>query len=596
MFLRRMQLRRRWCCFGVMLLILDASAGAQPVAYHDYQAMSKRLTALRKSEPDLLRVQTVAESRDQRKIWLVEVGVGAELDRSTRPAVLVVAGVEGNDLVGSSLALSWLQTLVATYRNDPNVATLLETTTLYVFPRLSPDAAEHFFATPRMEMLVNGKPRDDDHDALVDEDGPDDLNGDGLVTWMRIGDRRGQYILDPNENRLLIKADPLKGEAGRWRYLTEGLDNDGDEHWNEDGAGGVNFNRNFPYHHELFAPDAGLHQVSEPATRALADFVVRHPNIGIVLTYGAADNLLKTPKATDSPERRKPMTALDAKDVPFYRVSGELYRETLGLDKELEGASESGTFSDWMYFHRGRLSVAVRPWTPALAIALAEADENQDEGAEPGPEKDRKGKGSKKDEDERGKESRDELAWFDAHVPGAFHAWTPYDHPDFPDQRVEIGGYGPFARTNPPEEMLANLAAGHARFLTALAGQLPRIGIGRSQCTHRGESVFEIEIRVENTGFLPTVLAHGERTREVHPTRIVMDLEAERFLSGVRTTFLPVIRGSGGMTEARWTVHVPDRKEIRFQVISTLAGRVEGVIDLTNTEIHPDSCHDTEAK
>ncbi len=590
MALRRMQLRW-WCCLIVMLWMPGLMAGVQAVTYDDYQALSKRLTALKKSEPDLVRVRPIAKSRDQRKLWLVEVGPGGEEDRSVRPAVLVVAGIEGNDLVGSSLALSWLETLVSGYRTDPNVATVLETTTFYVFPRLNPDAAEHFFETPRMETRVDGKPRDDDHDAFIDEDGPDDLNGDGLITWMRVEDEEGRYIPDPNESRLLIEADPLKGEAGRWRYLTEGRDNDGDELWNEDAVGGVNFNRNFPYDHDLFATDAGLHQVSEPPTRALADFVIGHPNIGIILTYGAADNLLKTPKGA-APERRKPMKALDEKDVPLYRVFGELYRETLGLKKELGGASEPGTFSDWMYFHRGRLSLAARPWSPALAVSLAKAggDPNESSGSE------REKRSSKKGGDEPGKEAREELKWFDTHAPEAFHAWTSFDHPDFPNQRVEIGGYAPFARTNPPESMLADLAAKHSRFLTALAGQLPRIGIGRSRCKHVGESVFEVEIHVENRGFLPTVLAHGERSREVHPTRIVMELEAKRFLSGTRTTFLPAIQGSGGTAEVRWTVHVPDRKTIRFEAVSMLAGRVSGVIDLTNTEIHAESRDDAEAE
>lgn len=577
---RRMRLHRILVLVLVGLLV---PAGVRAATYHSNEALGERLASLAKEAPRVCRVQTVARSLEERKIWLAELGAGADEQRATRPAMLVVAGVEGSDLVGSALVLSWLETMVEGRQDDPNVAKLLETTAIYAITRLNPDAAEHFFATPKVEMLVNSKPWDSDHDGFVDEDGPEDLNGDGLVTWMRVEDKKGQYILDPNEPRLLLKADPMKDEAGQWRYLSEGIDNDKDEKWNEDGVGGVNFNRNFPYKYGMFAPDVGVHQVSEAETRALADFIVMHPNIGIVLTYGMADNLLETPEGTESFPRRTPAAALDANDVPYYRALGELYRETLGLDDEMEGASEPGTFGDWMYFHRGRLSLSARPWSPALAVELSKEKE-EDETAE---DKDDEGQDkSEKDEDDRGEAERAQLKWFDEHAPAAFLAWKPFDHPDFPGQRVEIGGYVPFSQANPPESVLGDLAGKHHRFLTDVAGRLPRVEVRRIKCIHRGESIFDIEIHIENTGFLPTLLSHGERTGEVHPTRLVMELPAERFLAGTPRTYLPTLKGSGGDADVRCTVHVPDQREIRFDVISALGGRVAGAIDLTDAKIY----------
>jgi Zinc carboxypeptidase len=592
--------RRQGLCLALLLVSSFFIASAWAGTYDTNEALAGRLTALEKKGSHVVRLQLLAKSLAGRKIWLAELGTGTDEDRQTRPAMLVVAGAEGNDLVGSALVGSWLEGLVATYQEDPNLARLLETTTIYAVPRLNPDAAEHFFGTPKHETLVNGKPRDDDHDALVDEDGPEDLNGDGLITSMRVEDKEGQYILDSEEDRLLIEADPLKGEAGRWRYLSEGIDNDRDELWNEDGTGGVNFNRNFPFNQDFFATDAGVHPVCEVETRALADFIVTHPNIGIVLTYGMADNLLKTPDAAKkAPGRGKPMTAIDADDVPYYRALGEFYRETLGLDKELEGTSEPGTFSDWMYFHRGRLSLAVRPWSPKLAMTLTKDDEEKSEPeAEAKEEEQEKSESEKqtdkakakkkkdKDKDDRGKEQREQLKWFDEHAPEAFGPWQPFGHPDFPGQRVEIGGYAPGVLTNPPAGLLGDLTGKQSRFLTELIGRLPRIGLRQVKCTHLGESIFEIEIHIENTGFLPTILAHGERTREVHPTRLVLDVRPEQVLAGTRITYLPVMKGSGGAAEARWTLHAPDQSEIGFQVVSMLAGQIEGVIDLRDAGIY----------
>lgn len=581
---------------------------APATEYHNNKSLAKLLASLAEQNPNLVRADGIARSIGKRKVWLVEVGKGPEQDRKTRPAILVVAGIEGNDLIGSSIAVSWIKHLIEQYETDAEITKLLQTTTVYVLPRLNPDASEHFFNEPKFETSRSDKPVDDDHDGLIDEDNPEDLNGDGLISWMRIEDPEGEYILDPADDRLLIKADPLKSEVGVWRYLTEGIDNDHDKLWNEDGLGGINFNRNFPYNFDFFAPDAGVHQVSEAETRALADFIIDHPNIGIILTYGAADNLLKNPKGAPQPPRRKPMTAIDEDDLGYYKAMGELYRKSLGLSKELEDTSCPGTFSDWMYFHRGRLSLAAKPWSVALAVELAKADEKKKEktkegveeaedaseneqaeqeketSPEPELEDEKKDKKPKDDEDKRNEKERKELKWFDEHAPQAFVEWQAIEHPDFPNQRVEVGGYSSFALTNPPAQMIEQIASKHTDFLIKVAQRLPLIGIRKVESRHLGQSVFEVKIQVENTGFLPTSLAHGQTTQEVYPTRLIIELDDEFFLSGTRITNLPVLKGSGGMDEVRYIIRASDRKKIDFKVISILAGQVNGTIELINAE------------
>jgi len=591
-------------CFlpiAVSLLLMPLTV-ANAISYYSNRALAKHLTQVAKDHPNLVRTVSIAKSLGNSRVALVEVGQGTESDRRTRPAMLLVAGIEGNDLIGSSLTVCWIEHLIQRYESDNEIAKLLQTTTIYVIPRLNPDAAKRFFRRPKFQTSLSNKPVDDDHDGLVDEDGPEDLNGDGLITWMRVEDREGEYILDPEDDRLLVKADRTKGQVGRWRYLIEGIDNDHDEQWNEDGPGGINFNRNFPYNYEFFAPDAGLHQVSEAETRALAEFVIGHPNIGIIVTYGAADNLLKTPEAAPPAPApsgegrsrgRKPMAAIDQNDLPYYRAMGEKYREALGLKKELPPCLLSktetgvpGTFSDWMYFHRGRLSLAACPWSPALTIEISKAgqtDEKTEEGDSSVGGKPEHGKKtadkSKTDQDKRNEEQRKEFKWFDEHAPEAFIRWQPIEHPDFPGKRVEVGGYRPFSHSNPPPAMVEDIAARHVDFLTKVAQQLPRIGIRKVQAKHLGENVYEVKIQVENTGFLPTSLAHGQTTREVYPTRIVVELDNKYFLSGNRITNLPTIQGSCGMAEVRYVIHAPNRDCVDFKVVSMLAGQVEGTIE-----------------
>ena len=568
----------RWPVLFVVFLI--AAVPANAVDYYSHATMAEHLAWLAENEPNLVHVRELAMSREKRKVWVVEVGAGAEADRNTRPALLVVAGIEGNDLVGPVTTLSWIEGLVKKYHESSATVDLLNATTIYAVPCLNPDATEQFFAEPRIERCVNGAPNDEDHDGLLDEDGYEDLNGDGLITMMRVEDKEGQYIADPNEPRLLLQADPLKGEIPVWRLLPEGIDNDGDKRWNEDGPGGVNFNRNFPFGYGYFAPDAGIHQVSEDETRALADLVVARPNIGIVLTYGAADNLRKTPKSGPPAGRSKPMEAVSEKDIAYYEALGKVYCTKLGLSKELEGVSKPGTFSDWMYFDRGLLSLAVRPWDAAFAVESSKP-RKADEGNNPhdvnSPDARKK---PAKDKDKRGQDEREQLKWFDEHAPDAFVAWQVIEHADFPGRRVEVGGWRPFARTNPPPAILDEVAEKHGEFLTDLVGRLPRLQVAKIECRLLADSIYEIEILVTNTGFLPTVLAHGEMSQEVLPTRLTLELDPQCFLAGERITRLPAISGSGGTAKARYTVRATGIDLIRFEVTSALAGRMQGTIEL----------------
>jgi hypothetical protein len=603
------RLKPFWLLLINTALIMVSFEIASAADYFDNKSLGSRIMSIAEHNADLVRIQRLALSMGNRRIWLIEIGKGREKERAVRPAMLVVAGIEGNDLIGCSVAISLIEHLTEQYENDIEIAELLDTTTIYVVPRVNPDAAEHFFAEPKFETLWNNKPIDNDHDGLVDEDGPEDLNGDGIITQMRIEDPEGEYILDSKDDRLLFKADRLKGEVGKWRYVSEGIDNDKDELWNEDGPGGVNYNRNFPYGFQYFSPDAGVHQISGKETRALADFIVKHPNIGIVMTYGAADNLLKTPESTSPEGRRQPLNEIHNEDVGYYRTLGENYRKALGLDKELEGNSLPGTFSDWMYYHRGRFSLAANAWNPSIALELSTETEENEETAESVPENNEaegkaedektkeqdseseQGKSEKRpdnkanDEKDKLKEKeRKVLKWFDEHAPEAFIEWQKIEHSDFPDQRVEVGGYRPFALTNPPADMIEEIAAKHIDFLTTAVKKLPRIGIRKIETKHLGQAVYEIKIQVENTGYLPTSLAHGQTTGEVYPTRLVMEIKDKFFLSGTKITYLPVIQGSNGMSETRYIIHAPENKMINYKVISMLAGQVEGTIELPEPE------------
>ena len=159
-------------------------------------------------------------------------------------------------------------------------------------PRVNADGAEQMFAPVKTLRRTNSTPFDADNDGRTDEDGPEDLNKDGFVTVMRVKDPKGPYMVSPDDARLMKRADPAKGEAGGWALYIEGIDNDGDGFYNEDGPGGVDINRNFMHQYPYFTPDAGRYMVSETETRALLDYVLKHRNIAAILTFGESDNLV----------------------------------------------------------------------------------------------------------------------------------------------------------------------------------------------------------------------------------------------------------------------------------------------------------------
>jgi hypothetical protein len=405
---------------------------------------------------------------------------------------------------------------------------------------------------------------------------------------MRIEDPEGEYILDANDPRLLLKADRVRGEVGKWRYFVEGRDNDNDEAWNEDAPGGVNFNHNFPHNFKFFAPNAGVHQVSEGETRVMADFIVAHPNIAMAFTFGAADNLTQPPKAEAAGANKRPQTDLQPDDLPFYRELGKAWRDAFGLKKEVPGTSEPGTVSDWMYFHRGRLSLAARPWTAALQVELDKAakpeakkeEEKKDEKAEKPKEDKKDEKKEEKKPDDRNQEERALLKWFDENAKESFIPWRKIEHPDFPGKTVEVGGYAPFARSNPPERLLEGLAQKHGAFLTQFAEKFPELRVRQSKVKSLGDGVFDITLQIENSGYLPTALTQGGTTREVHPTLVELKLDEKAILSGTKRAVLNAIEGSGGMREVRWIVHAPNTTKVGVSVRSTFAGSFDAEIEL----------------
>ncbi|MCX6577610.1 MAG: M14 family metallopeptidase [Candidatus Aminicenantes bacterium] len=283
----------------VALATLRAISLAQDFSkYHNYAEMTAMLQNLANANKNLVKLESIGKTLEKRDLWVLQIANPGGAPLAERPALLIAANFEGDHLVGSELACFIADYLVKNYASNANVKQRLDNGVVYIMPRLNPDGAEFMWAPVKWARRTNTKPYDDDNDGRTDEDGPEDLNKDGFITVMRVKDPNGDYMVDPEEPRLMKKADPKKGEKGEYALTWEGRDRDGDGFIGEDPPGGVNINRNFMHEYPYYKPEAGRYMVSEVETRSVMEWMVSHRNVAAILTFGESDNLIVAPTST----------------------------------------------------------------------------------------------------------------------------------------------------------------------------------------------------------------------------------------------------------------------------------------------------------
>ncbi len=563
---------------SVLGLILPSSCAALPAGggvdsgpYRDEAALEAALQSLAGGSGGTASLASIGVSRSGRPIHLLRLASPGTSPPDERPGILVVAGLEGTHLFGTEVAVEAARALLSARGKDPAVDGLLAAAVLYLVPRASPDASLGRFERPMAERQGNLRPVDDDRDGRVDEDGPDDLDGDGAILRMRIEDPEGTMVADDSDPRLLRPADPLRGERGRWKLEPEGTDQDGDGKTNEDPPGVARPDRNFPQGHPEHDPDAGPHAASEPETRALLEFCLAHRNVSAVFVYGRHDNLVQTPGEADAQagEVRGLATKVPKGDLPILKEVGERYREVTGSKAKGEKADEGGTFAAWAAFQFGVPTLAASLWRPDLEnLPPARAPSSAPATAPAsGPATKPSGK------DEALEEERKRLRWNDAVLGGSgFVDWHAVEHPRH--GRVEVGGWRPYVLHNPPPAEVSPIAEKQARFLVALGGFLPRVKVAEARVEARGGDLFSIEAAVENVGRFPTATEMGRRTGKVRPARVRLELpEGAAILAGERQTLVPVLQGGGGRRELRWIVRAPAGSSGSLEVSTDRGGR-----------------------
>src|SRR5437763_4699013 len=167
------------------LLTAAMLAPAAPVStYHDHRALSRVLHRLADEHPNMARLYPIGKSSQGRELWVLEIAHRQDGEQAPRPAVYVQGGLTGADPACGEVAVSIAEDLLSRYGHDVRVTSLLDTRTLFFCPRPNPDGIETLFASTPHVQPGTAAPFDDDGDGRFDEDGPEDLDGDGVITPM----------------------------------------------------------------------------------------------------------------------------------------------------------------------------------------------------------------------------------------------------------------------------------------------------------------------------------------------------------------------------------------------------------------------------
>ncbi len=532
----------------VLLLLAPLATGdAQPPGVADVA------DALR-AEADRLPLAALAEigrSREGRPIHALLAGVPSPRPLADRPRLMVVAGLRPDHRIGTAVALGLADALLARAAADPARAAVLADYALEVVPLVNPDGLAALLAGPERDFRTNLRPLDDDRDGRVDEDGPDDLDGDGRITTLRIPDPAGGLLPSSEDPRVLVGADPARFERGLYRVETEGLDNDGDGLVNEDGPGGVDLERNFPHGGDRYDPRRGPGAPSEPETIALADHLLASPRTVGVLVYGTFDTLSAPP----APNRAQGRAILDGplpEDLPVFAEASRLYAAAGNRRGRVDDAP-AGAFHQWVHYHRGLYAFATPlfpgPDPEGLTLPSGAAPQS-------GPAR--------------------LLAWSDARWAGrGFTPWTPFAHPTL--GAVEVGGFAPRLEIEPPADLYGPIAVAQGAFVADLLAALPRPVLRDVRAAPLAPGAFEVRAVLANAGRLPLTAAMGERTRAVAPFRVTIAAPGALLAGEPRTL---VLRPPGDVREFRWVIAGAPGDKVEVRVESDRFGRLVAEVTL----------------
>lgn len=492
------------------------------VMYHWYRLWAEKY-------PEITELYEVDKSYEGRPILQMTITNKKTGKHTDKPAAYFEGGRHGGEVTASEAVLWLTQHLLENYGKDPEITKLIDTKTIYLRPQNNPDGSNmYLFSEQRNRSTV--RPYDVDGDGLFDEDPEEDLNGDGVIHMMRkkaLTDEEKEeanYILDPRDPSGRLMKRVFDGQ-GEYLMYSEGIDNDGDGKFNEDGIGGLDLHRNYP---ENWRPDrrgdmtgrgytqfgAGEYPLSEIETRSTVLWLLSHPNISVVNSLDTRVPMHLRPPSTSSSEES--MFEKDREIYEYYDSLGmtitgypwagdvyETYATRWKVNRltgdPLKPTPLFGHGPDFGYFYYGAVWYGDELWN----------------------------NGAMKDYDGDGiLDDYDALMWDDEENESrGFKPWEKFDHPQLGE--VEIGGFHPkfFAQNGPPWQ-LEGWIKKQSLFNLAMAKDLPQIEINDVQVSKSGDE-YEIKVKWSNSGKLPVALDQAKRVKIVQEDRLMLEFDKE---------------------------------------------------------------------
>jgi hypothetical protein len=462
--------------------------------YYDHAGIGEVARKLQAAYPDRCRLSSIGKSFQGRDLWMITVTNFKVGEADKKPGMYIDGNIHSNEIQGTEISLYTAWYLCEMADRVPFVDSLLNDRVFYIVPSINPDGREDFLYRPNTPNSPRGgvAPRDGDGDGLVDEDGFDDLNGDGFITMMRRRNPTGRWIVSPEDARIMVQAAPDR--PGEYEMLgSEGFDNDGDGVVNEDGVGFYDPNRNWPWRWQpqYIQGGADYYPTSLPETRAVVDFVHRHQNIAGAQTYhNSGGMILRGPGVQSDNYQPQDIRMFDQigrtgeQILPGYRY--------LVVWKDLY--TVWGGELDWFYGARGIVTFSNEVWTPFKYFERQAENERYD------------------DVDYR----FDRLLLLgEAVVP-----WTPVNHPQYGP--IEVGGVKKQYTRAVPGFLLPSEAHRNMAFTIYQASQMPLVRVDSIAVRRLEGGLTEVTAIVLNSRVVATHTQQDIENRITRPDQVTL--------------------------------------------------------------------------
>lgn len=444
--------------------------------YYNATETNAILRELARRHPNLTELYSIGKSFKGQDLMVIEITNEETGKAADKPALYLDGGVHAGELTASAVALYTAAHLIQNYGKDERITKLLDTRAFYIRPKFNPDGSD--LVLERDEKLRSTvRPWDDDGDGAFDEDPPDDLDGNGRITQMRVPDPGGDWKAHPADSRLLVRRSP-DDTVGTFYFLTqEGIDNDGDGEFNEDGVGGIDMNRNFPRNwvRAHAQPGAGPFPLSEPETFATVRFVVDRPNIaGLVHGHTSGGFVYRLPSSMDP-------ALFDTTDLALIEHMGRVYTETTKRPVQPSATHATdhryGTLIGWAYNDRGIVG-----WVPEYVPRNSWVTDYDEDGYIT---------------------ELEALRHNDEKLDSAyFSPWRKFPHPQLGE--VEIGGwYSTFWGQNPPAQHLEDECKVQLPWILSLLEASPLLTV-QPRVSGSPDGYVRVNVTVRNEGWLAT--------------------------------------------------------------------------------------------